>query len=356
MKILVGMSGGVDSACAAKILIDKGHQVEGCVLVMHEHTDIESARHCCDSIGIKLHVLDCKTPFSNIIKENFVSEYLNARTPNPCILCNAKIKFKYLFEYAMGMGFDAIATGHYASLVRVDSSLNEIGAYSFQDTLPEGEAVTLKVGDDRAKDQTYMLYRVPPYVFKRLVLPLSCMTKNEVRALAEKYNIPSANKPDSQEICFIQNESYADFIERRVGKLPKGNFISPDGKILGTHDGIIRYTVGQRKGLGISASSRIFVTDINPETNDITLSPEDKYSMTVHLLSVCLVALPECNEPRTIRLSVKLRYAKSATPATVTIHKDFATVVLDTPQRAVTPGQSAVFYKDDLLVGGGIII
>ncbi len=355
MKILVGMSGGVDSAYAAKRLMDEGHSVEGLVLQMHPFTDTDMAKKCADSLGIPLHVLECSYPFERIIKANFVNEYLKARTPNPCVLCNGEIKFKFLLWYADNNGFDAIATGHYSSLVKINNETGVVSPYSLGEALSENELVTLKVSRDEKKDQTYMLYRVGSDVLKRLILPLADMTKEEVRALANELELPCAHNRDSQEICFIKDENYAEYIERVAGKSPRGNFISEHGDILGTHDGIIRYTVGQRKGLGISSDSRLFVTEIDASKNEITLSPDDKYSTKVYVSDLKLLGIPRTSETVEYRFTVKLRYTKSISGATVRIFGDNAVITLDTPQRAVTPGQSAVFYKDGILIGGGII-
>ncbi len=355
MKILIGLSGGVDSAYAARRLIEDGHEVEGCALLMHQYTDTEMARKCAKALGIKFRIIECTDPFEKIIKSSFISEYLKARTPNPCVICNGEIKFRFLYDIAMREGFDAIATGHYASVVRTDDEGTYSRPYFVGDTLSPTEHVTLKVGFDEKKDQTYMLYRVDEEVLKHLVLPLSNMTKGQVRAAAEACGIPSANARDSQEICFLQGEHYADYIERVSGKCERGNFISEDGRVLGTHEGIIRYTVGQRKGLGISSTGRIFVTDINPITNEITLSHVDKLSHTVYVSDLRLLGISRKDEPAEYRFTVKLRYAKASAPALVEIAGDRAVIRLDTPQRAVTPGQSAVFYKDGVLIGGGII-
>lgn len=355
MKVLVGLSGGVDSAYAARRLIEMGHEVEGCALKMHEYTDVEMARECARTLGIKFRVIECTAPFERIIKDNLVREYLAARTPNPCIICNGEIKFKYLYEVAMREGFDAIATGHYASVVVCGNDGEYSRPYKVGDIVGQNERVTLKVGFDEKKDQTYMLYRVDEEVLKKLILPLSSLTKGQVRAAAEEAGIPSAHARDSQEICFLDGENYADYIERVKGKVPRGNFISETGEVLGTHEGIIRYTVGQRKGLGISSTSRIFVTDINPITNEITLSNTDKLSTNVYVNDLKLLGISKKTEPCEYTLSVKLRYAKTSTLARVRIDGDTATITLVTPQRAVTKGQSAVFYKDGILIGGGII-
>ena len=262
MKILVGISGGVDSAYAAKKLLLDGHQVEGAVLIMHDYTELDAAREASMSVGIKLHEIDCRFAFEEI-KKNFVSEYVGGRTPNPCIICNERVKFKTLYDYAMANGFDAIATGHYAKIVNTD------GKFAF--AIPE----------DKRKEQTYMLYRLPQEILSRLILPLSEGTKTEIRARAQDEGISAANRSDSQEICFLPDGNYAEYIESVSGKCPEGDFVDIQGKILGRHKGIIHYTVGQRKGLGISLGERAFVTKIDPTTHKVTLSPTIEGEKTV---------------------------------------------------------------------------
>ena len=232
MKILVGISGGVDSAFAAKRLIEEGNCVEGAILKMHEYTEISAAEEVAENIGIPLHVIDCTAAFDNIIRKNFVEEYLAGRTPNPCIKCNETVKFRFLYDYAMANGFDAIATGHYARVTKVDHG-GKVG-------------YALSVADDNRKDQTYMLYRLPQEIIEDLILPLGDISKEEVRLIAAERGINAAERPDSQEICFLPNGNYSDYIESVAGKCPAGDFVDDRGNILGKHKGIIHYTVGQR--------------------------------------------------------------------------------------------------------------
>lgn len=229
MRILVGISGGVDSAFAAKKLILEGHEVEGAVLIMHEFTELSAAREAAESVGIRLYEIDCRDSF-NEIKQNFVSEYINARTPNPCIICNERVKFKMLYDFAIERGFDAIATGHYARVERLN------GRY------------TLAIPEDERKEQTYMLYRLPQNILSRLILPLSEGKKTNIRIIAKEQGISAANREDSQEICFLPNGGHTDYIESVAGKSVEGNFVDENGRVLGRHKGIIHYTVGQRKG------------------------------------------------------------------------------------------------------------
>ena len=288
MRILVGISGGVDSAYAAKRLLLLGHTVEGAVLIMHEHTELSAAHDAASSVGIKLHEIDCRDSFKDI-KDNFVSEYINARTPNPCIICNERVKFRTLYDFALEQGFDAIATGHYAKIVEQD------GRYA------------LAMPEDRRKEQTYMLYRLPQSILSSLVLPLSEGTKSEIRVASEEYGISAANRGDSQEICFLPEGNHTEYIESVAGKCPEGNFIDRDGKVLGRHRGIIHYTVGQRKGLGISLGERAFVTEINPVDNTVTLSPDVEGKDSLELSDVVYSGMPEPDFEVEVELDVKLR-------------------------------------------------
>ena len=341
MKILLGLSGGVDSTYAALKLIEEGNEVEGAVVLMHEHTSVDEAKESADSLGIPLHVIDCREQFKNIVKENFINEYLLGRTPNPCVICNSEVKFISLLKYAEEHGFDKIATGHYAS---VEKMSDERGSY-----------FGIKRSADLHKDQTYMLWRLPQSVLSKLVLPLFDITKTDVRKKTSEKSLRAADRPDSQEICFLPDGGYAEFIESERGASPHGAFVDESGNILGEHNGIIRYTIGQRRGLGISSAARLFVTDINVESNVITLSHNDSYSKLVKIAGVVYSGMREPRFGETHRLSVKLRYAAKPTEALVTFFGDRAEIELDEPARAVTPGQSAVIYGGDLLVAGGFI-
>ena len=336
MKILVGISGGVDSAFAAKKLLGLGHEVEGAVLIMHEHTELSSAREAAASVGIKLHEIDCRKSFEQI-KENFVNEYINARTPNPCIICNERVKFKTLYDFAMERAFDAIATGHYAKVVKINNRY------------------TLAVAEDIRKDQTYMLYRLPQNILAKLVLPLSEGKKTDIRILAEEEGISAANREDSQEICFLPEGNHTEYIESVAGKCPEGNFVDENGKILGRHKGIIHYTVGQRKGLGISLGERAFVTEINPETNTVTLSPNMSGKSIVELTDVVYSGITPPSEECELVLDVKLRYTAPLVKTKATLYPDGrATLTLESPQK-FAPGQSAVLYSDGIVMLGGFI-
>ena len=341
MKILVGMSGGLDSTYATLKLIKEGHEVEGAVVLMHGHTEVGSARDAAAALGIKLHEIDATDRFE-AVKENFVSEYSRARTPNPCIVCNPWVKFRALADFARENGFDKIATGHYAKIVkRLESG--------------EERFALCRAADSR-KDQTYMLHRLPQDILGMLILPLSHELKVDVREKARAEGLSSADKKESQEICFIPDGNYADYIESRIGVFPEGNFVLDDGRVIGRHKGLVRYTVGQRKGLGVAYGERIFVSKIDAAKNEILLSTEGKYenSVTVSDIVFSGIPTPDINAER--RVSVKLRYLAKPVEATVLFLGDGrAELTLDAPERAVTPGQSAVMYDGDVVLCGGFI-
>ena len=336
------MSGGVDSTYAAMKLMSEGHEVEGAVLVMHEYTETHDAAVAASEIGIKLHTVDCKKAFDDEIRSYFVNEYLHARTPNPCIVCNRAVKFKYLFDYAKTHGFDAIATGHYAKAVK---------------TQDNGETrYSVAFAEDRRKDQSYMLARLTQEQLSALVLPLGDLTKDEIRERAEKAGISSSKKRDSQEICFIPDGDYASYIEKVSGISECGDFIDPDGRVLGRHNGIIRYTVGQRKGLGISLGERVFVSDVSAENNTVTLSPAPLMKSSVDVSDTVFSGIAYPGVGQSVRVMVKLRYAAPPAPATVRFRDEkTATILLDEPAKSPTPGQAAVAYIDGVVAFCGFI-
>ena len=338
MRVLVGLSGGVDSMCAALRLIRSGEYVEGAVLRMHEYTEIDSAQSVADALGIKLNIIDCQDDFDRIIKSNFVEEYSSARTPNPCILCNERIKFARLAEFAVERGFDKIATGHYARVVS------------------RGDRLTLAIAGDGAKDQTYMLYRLPQSILNMLILPLSDMPKEEVRRMLRDEGFEMSEKADSQEICFLPDGGYADYVESFKGTFPHGSFIDEQGKYLGEHNGIIRYTVGQRKGLGISLGERVFVTAIDPVENTVTLSREMSGKREISLTGVVCMGLDEQESACDVSARVKVRYTASPVSAVARIQDGEATLIFEQPVKAA-PGQSAVAYDSQgrVLFGGFIV-
>lgn len=336
MKILVGISGGVDSAYAAKKLLTEGHEVEGAVLIMHDYTELDAARDVATSVGIKLHEIDCRNSFEDI-KQNFVNEYTSGRTPNPCIICNERVKFRTLYDYAMANGFDAIATGHYAKVVKID------GRYA------------LAVPEDMRKEQTYMLYRLPKEILSRLILPLSEGTKSEIREQARDQGISAAYRSDSQEICFLPEGNHTEYIESVAGKCPEGNFVDTDGKILGRHKGIIHYTVGQRKGLGISLGERAFVTAIDPENNTVTLEPKISGKDSLFITDIVYSGMAAPESETVVELDVKLRYTAPLVKTVARLYPD-GTAKLELPEpQKFAPGQSAVLYRDGVVMLGGLI-
>ncbi len=342
MKILVGMSGGVDSTYAAYKLISEGHTVAGAVLKMHEYTEVSAAEAACASIGVPIHIIDCREAFEECVVSSFVSEYSLARTPNPCIVCNSEVKFESLLNFALENGFDSIATGHYASVESIDSSA--------------GKRYYIKRARDTAKDQTYMLWRLSQRVLSHLVLPLSDMTKEEVRAASRMSGLVAWDRGDSQEICFIPDGDHAAFIEKRVGGFPEGDFVDSEGRVLGRHKGIIHYTVGQRKGHGVALGTRAFITDIDAESNRIMMSTRPKAVNVFTVSGVVFSGICPTKFPSEYRLEVRQRYRAHLIFATVIFLGDGrAEVRLDTPAASVAPGQSAVFYRDGAVAAGGFI-
>lgn len=339
-KVLLGMSGGVDSSVAAALLMRTGYEVIGATLVMHDihEKDAAAAKAVADALGITHYTVDMRGDFEKYVLSPFVSEYENGRTPNPCVICNGYIKFPGLIRAADRLGCEYIATGHYAAIGNRD-----------------GHPV-ITAATDKAKDQSYFLYMLGENILSRLLFPLSGMTKPEIRALAEELNLPSASSPDSQDICFIKDISCADFVAERSKKPPElGNFVDTDGRVLGKHKGISAYTVGQRKGLGVSSTSPLYVSHIDAESGNVILCRENElYRTKVYAENCSYFAgnLPE--EP--FEATVSLRYTKKPGRATVTALPDNCVLIeFAEPQRAPAPGQSAVFFDGDDLLGGGII-
>jgi tRNA-specific 2-thiouridylase len=340
MKILVGMSGGLDSTYAAYKLIKEGHEVVGAVDVMHEYTELDGARAAAESLGIPLVEIDAREHFL-AVKENFVEEYAKGRTPNPCVICNPLVKFRVLADYARKNGYDRIATGHYAKVVTTDDN-GEI-RYTFQRA------------KDSKKDQTYMLHRLPQDIISLLYLPLADEVKSEVREKARDVGIIAWDQKESQEICFIPSGDYASYIEGIKGVFPEGDFVL-DGKVLGKHKGIIRYTVGQRKGLGIAFGEKIFVGRIDAQRNEILLARVGSFTDKVAVSDIVFTGMHEAKAGEERRVEVKLRYlAKPVGALAIFDGRGGATLHLDAPEKAVTPGQSAVMYDGDTLIAGGFI-
>lgn len=336
-KVLVAMSGGVDSSVAAVILQNQGYAVGGATMLLSDNEpDAKDAKEVCDKLGIEHFTIDCREQFEKLIKKPFAESYLNGETPNPCVDCNKLIKFGLFLDFAKEHGYDLIATGHYVKR-------GEIG----------GVPVIL-CADDKRKDQSYVLWQLSQDQISHSVFPLSDIEKSEVRAIAEDRGLISAHKSDSQDICFVPDGDYAAFIRRETAcECAPGDFRDADGNIIGKHSGIINYTVGQRKGLGLAFGEPRYVLSKCTETNTVTLGKnEELFKKKVYLRDINISAafsLPA-------RFDVKIRYAHLAQPATVSmLDNNEILIEFDEPQRAPAPGQSAVIYAGDVLVGGGII-
>lgn len=353
-KVVVGMSGGVDSSVAAYLLKEQGYDVIGVTMQIWQDEEqaaqeenggccglsaADDARRVAAALEIPYYVMNFKKEFKENVIDYFVEEYQNGRTPNPCIACNRYVKWESLLQRSLSIGAEYIATGHYARVVQLEN-----GRY------------TLRRSATLAKDQTYALYNLTQEQLKRTLMPVGKYTKDEVRAIAEKINLRIANKPDSQDICFVPDGDYAAYIEEEAGvKVPEGNFVLTDGTVLGRHKGITHYTVGQRKGLGLALGYPAFVLEIRPETNEVVIGTKEE-SMTTQLRARNLnfMAVEDLTEP--LHVFTKIRYNHKG--AWCTIEKtgeDEVLCTFDEPQRAVTPGQAVVFYDGEYVLGGGTI-
>lgn len=351
-KAMVAMSGGVDSSATAAYMLAAGYEVVGATMRLHNEragtcgssAELEDARAVADRLGIPFHVLDFTAAFACEVMGQFVAAYEQGLTPNPCIECNRRMKFARLYEAALAMGCDTVATGHYA---RVEYD-ERVGRYR------------LKKARNLAKDQTYVLYFLSQEQLAHLCFPLGeAESKEQVRQMAEQYGFPNARKRDSQDICFVPDGDYAAFIRRTTGReYPAGDFVDENGKVLGQHQGLIRYTIGQRKGLGLSLPSPLYVCRKDVAENTVLLTPEAAlYSDRLTASDVNWIAgaaAPQTGE--TVRAYARTRYSAKEAPATVTVLPDNRMeVVFDTPQRAITAGQAVVLYDGDEVLGGGRI-
>jgi len=352
-KVLVGLSGGVDSAVTAYLLKEQGYDVTCVTLDFHGSIDPDAER-IASSLSLPFRIIDVKEPFQTIVESYFTNEYLNGRTPNPCIICNPFVKFKTLLDVAKKEGFPKIATGHYASVV---SCAN--GRFS------------IKKADFLAKDQTYALYRLTQDELSALLLPLGAYKKEEVREIARSIGFLVADKTDSEEICFIPDNDHPKFIKEAVEKhlfpdlsfnatvLDVGKFVTSSGDVLGKHQGIISYTIGQRKGLGIAAGHPIYVTKIDPVHNEIVLGENEELFSTQLIcdsLSFMGLSEDEFSVGSALSCTAKIRYGHKGTNCIVKrLSESSCEVLFQEPVRAITPGQSAVFYENDILLLGGII-
>lgn len=336
-SVLLGMSGGVDSSAAAYILKEQGYNVIGATMLLRDGMDCSDARKVCEHLDIEFRELDFREEFSKQVIDYFVDEYIHGRTPNPCIMCNKFLKFGKMFEYAKENGIDYVATGHYAKVER------------------DGEKYILRTADTLRKDQSYVLYNLTQEQLSRTLFPLGGYEKEEIRKIAENVGIDVANKPESQEICFVEDNNYARFIKEYSGYVPQeGDFLDVNGSIMGTHRGIIYYTVGQRKGIG-AFGRPMFVMKINPDNNTVILGEKGmEYSNTLTAREVNFISGEYPDE--TINAQARIRYQSQPSPAKIIYLGDGRVQVeFEEPQRAVTPGQSVVFYDGDIVLGGGII-
>ena len=343
------MSGGVDSSVAAYLLTRDGYDCIGCMMklcpddVAHEGgcctaDDAADARSVARRVGIPFHVFNMTDDFRREVIDRFVSRYLAGRTPNPCVDCNRTMKFALLRRRGEELGYDCLATGHYARIEYRDGRW------------------TLRKARDPSKDQSYVLYHLTQAELAKTLFPLGDLTKSEARALAAENGFLNAAKPDSQDICFVPDGDYAAVIARYTGKTePEGDFVLPDGSVIGRHKGISRYTVGQRRGLGVAYSEPLYVKRILVAENKVLLGrDEDLYGTSCDVSDVNWIAGETPSAP--VRCAVKIRYRQTEQPATVTpLDGGRAHVEFDRPQRAITPGQSAVFYDGDEVLGGGEI-
>ncbi len=354
-KVVVGMSGGVDSSVAAWLLKEQGYEVIGVTMQIWQDEEeeileenggccglsaVEDARRVAQKLEIPHYVMNFKADFKRTVMDYFVAEYLAGRTPNPCIACNRYVKWEALLKRSLEIGADYIATGHYARIKQLEN-----GRFSLT------RSVTA------AKDQTYALYNLTQEQLSHTLMPVGAYSKEEIRTIAEQIGLSVADKPDSQEICFVPDQDYAGFIERTTGEPSReGNFVQADGTILGRHKGIIHYTIGQRRGLGLPMGRRVVVTEIRPETNEVVIGEqEDVWTDSLIADRLNWMSISELEGER--EAAAKIRYNHAGTPCMIQkTGEDQVQVRFKEPVRAVTPGQAVVFYDGDYVLGGGTII
>ena len=344
-KVLLGMSGGVDSSVSAILLRQQGYDVIGITMKLFEKEENDNsieldAKKVCDYLGIPHYTVDYKEEFKNSVIQDFICQYANCKTPNPCIECNRYLKFGAMYEKAKELGCDYIATGHYAKI-------------EFSE---EYNQYVLKKAKAGKKEQSYVLWNIEKELISKIIFPLSEFEdKDQIRKIAKEHGLDIADKPDSEDICFIPDGNYKNFLETNSNIKPKqGNIVNRDGKILGKHTGLYNYTIGQRKGLGISNPVPLFVLGFNKQKNEVIVGEEKQlYQKEIVVGNINLLLVDEILDWTNVE--VKTRYSSKVAKAKIIQEKDKIKVIFEEPQRAITPGQSAVFYIGDVVLGGGKI-
>lgn len=344
-RVIVGMSGGVDSSASAAILKDQGYDVLGVTMKLWSKEQdggccsfsaISDAKKVCDELGIKHYVLDLQDEFKKYVVDYFVSEYNSGRTPNPCVMCNKYIKFHFLTKFADEMDARYISTGHYAKIENID-----------------GKNLLVRP-KDKLKDQTYFLYNMTNEQIDRTVFPLFGVTKDKTREIARKLGVCVSEKTESQDICFIPDGDYKSFIKRQSGESKSGNFVDKNGNVLGRHSGISNYTIGQRKGLGITFNKPMYVTKIDALKNEVELGCfDDQFKSGLFAQRVNLISIEKITKP--FDCTAKIRYNSPDVPCTVYPDKNGFKVEFKDVQKSVTLGQAVVLYDNNIVIGGGII-